>query len=94
LDQQIAGLERSFVNEGGYSEQLAAARVHKRSGGHRTDRPDLTDRSNDKSLPLCPLCGKPMVLRTAKLGKNAGSQFLGCSGYPECKNTSPIDRSA
>ena len=29
----------------------------------------------------CPNCGKPMVVRT---GKN-GSQFLGCSGYPECK---------
>jgi four helix bundle suffix protein len=26
LDQQIAGLERAFVEEGGYSEQLAAAR--------------------------------------------------------------------
>jgi four helix bundle suffix protein len=26
LDQQIAGLERTFVEEGGYSEQLAAAR--------------------------------------------------------------------
>lgn len=26
LDQQIAGLERVFVEEGGYSEQLAAAR--------------------------------------------------------------------
>jgi four helix bundle suffix protein len=84
LDQQIAGLERSFVNEGGYSEQLAAARVQKRSGFHRSDRTDLSDH---KSLPACPLCGKPMVLRTAKQGKNAGSQFLGCSGYPECKST-------
>ncbi len=30
----------------------------------------------------CPLCGKPMVLRMSKLGR-----FLGCSGYPGCKNT-------
>ena len=29
----------------------------------------------------CPNCGKPMVVRN---GKN-GTQFLGCSGYPECK---------
>ncbi len=85
LDQQIAGLERSFVNEGGYSEQLAAARVQKRSGGHH--RSDPTDPSDHKSLPACTLCGKPMVLRTAKQGKNAGSQFLGCSGYPGCKGT-------
>lgn len=81
LDQQIAGLERSFVNEGGYSEQLAAARVKKRSEGlHGTE-------AAAKPLPACRLCGKPMVLRTAKQGKNAGSQFLGCSGYPECRGT-------
>ncbi|KAF0219577.1 MAG: DNA topoisomerase type IA Zn finger domain-containing [Geobacteraceae bacterium] len=85
LDQQIAGLERSFVNEGGYSEQLAAARVQKRSGGYH--RSDQTDPSDAKQLPACQLCGKPMVLRTAKQGKNAGLQFLGCSGYPGCKGT-------
>jgi four helix bundle suffix protein len=92
LDQQIAGLERSFVNEGGYSEQLAAARVHKRSGFNRSDRTDSSDEK--QSLPACQLCGKPMVLRTAKQGKNVGSQFLGCSGYPECKSTSQIDNPA
>ena len=26
-----------------------------------------------------------MVLRTAQKGKNAGKQFWGCSGYPDCK---------
>ena len=30
LDQQIAGLERQFVEGGGYSEQLAKARIEKR----------------------------------------------------------------
>ena len=35
----------------------------------------------------CPNCGKPMVLRTSK----AGSQFLGCSGYPECKTAMSIN---
>lgn len=88
LDQQIAGLERGFINEGGYSEQLAVARVQKRRGDyHRSDR---TDPADDKQLPLCRLCGKPMVLRTAKQGKNAGAQFLGCSGYPDCKGTLPV----
>jgi four helix bundle suffix protein len=87
LDQQIAGLERSFVNEGGYSEQLAAARVKNRGVFHR---PDRSDRADEKALPPCPLCGKLMVLRTAKQGKNAGSQFLGCSGYPGCKGTMQV----
>ncbi len=34
----------------------------------------------------CPECGKPMALKTSRFG----SQFLGCSGYPECKNTMPL----
>lgn len=36
---------------------------------------------------VCPRCGKPLVLRTAKRGENAGSQFYGCSGYPSCRYT-------
>lgn len=85
LDKQIAGLERSFVNEGGYSEQLAAARARKRSGcNQRSDRTAPTD---GRQLPACPLCGKEMVVRTARQGKNAGAQFLGCSGYPGCRGT-------
>ena len=37
--------------------------------------------------PTCPRCGKPMVLRTARQGRNAGSKFWGCSGFPSCKAT-------
>lgn len=29
----------------------------------------------------CPNCGRTMIVRTSKFG----TQFLGCSGYPECK---------
>ena len=39
------------------------------------------ERVKIESKIKCPKCGKPMVLR---IGKN-GSQFLGCSGYPDCK---------
>ena len=35
--------------------------------------------------PQCPKCGKTMVLRTARRGKNAGGKFWGCPGYPGCK---------
>ena len=82
LDQQIAAVEAQFLEGGGYSEQLAAARLveRERRKGDPSDPTDPTDR-----IPACPLCGKPMVLRTAKTGKNAGQQFWGCSGYPECR---------
>ena len=34
---------------------------------------------------VCTECGKQMALKTT-----FGSQFLGCSGYPECTNTMPL----
>jgi restriction system protein len=38
----------------------------------------------------CPLCGSPMVLRTARRGPNAGQGFWGCSRYPNCRGTQPV----
>jgi restriction system protein len=38
-----------------------------------------------ESTTTCGRCGSPLVLRTAKSGSNAGSQFLGCSRYPLCR---------
>ena len=83
LDQQIAGLERVFVSEGGYSETLAAARLQARK------RPVPAGPAQGV-FPPCPLCGAAMVLRTARQGKNAGSQFLGCAAYPTCKGTAQL----
>lgn len=36
---------------------------------------------------LCPKCGAQMVRRTAAKGSNAGSEFWGCSKYPDCRQT-------
>jgi four helix bundle suffix protein len=89
LDRQIAGLEKQFIEEGGYSERLHTARLEERRKQNPTDLSDPTDRSEKKA---CPSCGKTMVLRTARKGPNAGSQFWGCSGYPECKTTLPVQQ--
>lgn len=35
----------------------------------------------------CPKCGAQMVRRTAAKGSNAGSEFWGCSKYPDCRQT-------
>jgi len=40
-----------------------------------------------KSIP-CEKCGQPMAVRFG----NDGNVFLGCSGYPECKNIKPISQ--
>ena len=92
LDRQVAGLERQFIKEGGYSERLAAERIAERQRKDRTDPSNRTDRTKN-SAPACPICGKPMMLRTARKGPQAGSQFWGCSGYPECKGTKKLDGS-
>ena len=89
LDQQISALERDFVQEGGYSEQLAAARIAERNKKHPSDPPDPSARPN----PKCPVCGKPLVLRTARKGVRAGSQFWGCSDYPRCKGVRQFEGS-
>ena len=36
---------------------------------------------NIETKITCPNCGKPMIVRNSRFG----TQFLGCSGYPECK---------
>jgi len=41
--------------------------------------------------PQCPKCGKPLVRRVAKQGRNAGSEFWGCSGFPACRHTMTIN---
>jgi restriction system protein len=38
----------------------------------------------------CPVCRSPMVLRTARRGKNAGRNFWGCSRFPECRGTREV----
>jgi four helix bundle suffix protein len=91
LDQQIHALEREFVQEGGYSEQLARARIAERARAQRElpQQPPL-----QAHVPACPVCGGLMVLRTARQGRNAGSNFWGCAGYPNCKGSRPLDAGA
>ncbi len=38
---------------------------------------------------ICEKCGRPMVLKRGRFG-----EFLACSGYPECRNTKKIVKSA
>ena len=59
LDRQIGGLERGFVEGGGYTERLALARIEQRQGATK------------RKAPVCQLCGKSMVVRTARKGAKA-----------------------
>ncbi len=58
---------------------------------------NFTEDADGKIIPaketttelVCPLCGKPLVVKQGRYGK-----FLGCSGYPECKYTAQTDSEA
>src|SRR5574344_1739085 len=41
---------------------------------------------NVESDVVCPKCGRKMLVKNSRFG----TQFLGCSGYPECKTTMPL----
>jgi DNA topoisomerase-1 len=46
------------------------------------DAPAVRQETNE----TCDVCGRPMVIRWGRRG-----QFLACSGYPECRNTRPLE---
>ncbi|MBV0923759.1 DNA topoisomerase I [Halomicroarcula limicola] len=43
----------------------------------------------DKTLGPCPQCGESMLVRRSR----QGSYFVGCDGFPECRNTLPLPSS-
>jgi len=45
--------------------------------GEEMERVKIEPKPTDQ---VCPNCGKPMVIRSSRFG-----EFIGCSGYPECK---------
>lgn len=62
---------------------------------HRNHVRDLKNRNNNATAQTntdcCPKCGSALVLRTAKKGSNAGSQFYGCSSFPRCRYMKKIN---
>lgn len=44
------------------------------------------------SVPVCPKCGIPMVLRTVAQGEHQGKQFYGCPNYPRCREMKPVPK--
>lgn len=50
-------------------------------------RQNMEKVSNETDID-CPNCGKKMVIRNSRFN----TQFLGCSGYPECKTMMPLNQ--
>ena len=81
LQSQIQSQLESFRQIGGFTENMAAERLEARKA-----------QANVDGAPLCPLCGKIMLRRMQKKGHKQGREFWGCSDYPRCTGTRPIDK--
>ncbi len=46
----------------------------------------------DDSVPMCPICGKMMVLRTHHSGPESGKLYYGCIDNPHCSGELPIQK--
>jgi DNA topoisomerase-1 len=72
-----------FLGCSGYPECKNIVKTGKGADGSAQAKPpELTD-------TLCDKCGRPMATKRGRFGP-----FLGCSGYPECKNIMKIKAGA
>ncbi|MBK9746526.1 MAG: DUF2726 domain-containing protein [Chloroflexi bacterium] len=51
--------------------------------------PEPVKAATNGAHPKCPKCGSEMILRTSKSGVTAGTQFWGCSNFPNCRGMVP-----
>ncbi len=57
---------------------------HLRRPRPQSEAPTVNTTVQAATAPVCPKCGAPMVLRTARRGEHVGKSFYGCSTYPKC----------
>ena len=62
--------------------QLAIMKVKETASRRATDKSD--------SVPMCPVCGRMMVLRIHRNGPNAGKKYYGCMDSPKCNGVVAI----
>jgi len=78
LAGQLQTQAETFEQKGGFREKLTQIRIEARA--------------KNENAPTCPNCGKPMTIRKATTGKNAGKEFWGCTGYPECTGIKKVEK--
>jgi len=51
----------------------------------------LRTTSETDSVPMCPICGRMMVLRVHRNGSDKGKKYYGCIDSPKCSGVVAID---
>jgi len=73
-----------LVKEGRYGQFLACSgypECKTTMNATRNENGDIVVQETPVTDEVCNLCGKPMAIKRGRYG-----QFLGCTGYPDCKN--------
>jgi DNA topoisomerase-1 len=65
----------------GYPNCRNIKNIEKRENG------EFQIKQEEKTEAVCDVCGKPMLIKQGRYSK-----FLGCSGYPKCKNITPLPK--
>jgi restriction system protein len=89
--QFAKGKPLELIDGAQFAEMATAFQAHVLTKDVVSSVAPLPDTTPDR--PECPSCGKPMVLRRAKTGKNVGQEFWGCSMFPQCRGTRTCEQS-
>ena len=81
LEHGGAGIYQSFAA----SERNEKARAALLAGAEREEQNSALLKTMTQVKDKCEKCGQPMLKRQGRFGA-----FLGCSGYPKCKNLKKI----
>jgi DNA topoisomerase I len=85
MEEELDDIENNGANwhavvkdfYGPFSKNLA--KVEKNRASLKKASEEVTDKK-------CPKCGSPLIVKWGRTG-----QFLGCSNYPECRHTEPLE---
>ncbi|MDD4356488.1 MAG: type I DNA topoisomerase [Smithellaceae bacterium] len=78
------------IKEGRFGQFLACSgypECKNTMNATKNENGEIVVREEPKTDEVCELCGKPMAVKRGRFG-----QFLGCTGYPECKNIKKIGK--
>ena len=92
IDGQV--VEREIRRQAKSNSNVASIKGERRRplmNGEPKSTSQTTSADLSVTVPPCPKCGGEMVKRVARKGANAGKAFWGCSRFPKCRGTLPIE---
>ncbi len=79
-----------IVKEGRFGQFLACSgypECKNTMNAAKNEKGEIVAHEAPPTDEVCELCGKPMAIKRGRYG-----QFLGCTGYPECKNIKKMSK--